>query len=108
MPGQAYHSLYWYIMVYAGIYKGSRERRWRRRRLSGQDVVLRGVESMSDQVHSTPCRRKVEVEYVREASQRRLASHTHKHDPETHGDHPRRLINQPKLTSKPYWARLKP
>ncbi len=44
---------------------------------------------------------------VKKASQRRLASHTHKHDPDIHGDQPRDLIFQPELTSKPYQARLK-
>jgi hypothetical protein len=47
------------------------------------------------------------VEFGREALQRRLASHTHKHDPDTQGDQPRMLIIQQELTSKPYWARLK-
>ena len=47
------------------------------------------------------------MKFVRESSQRRLASHTHIHDPDTHGDQSRSLIIQPELTSKPYWARLK-
>jgi hypothetical protein len=56
---------------------------------------------------TTPGWKKTEMKFVREASQRRLASHTHKHDPDTHGDQPQRLIIQPELTSKSYWARLK-
>jgi hypothetical protein len=40
------------------------------------------------------------MKFVREASQRRSASHTHKHDPDTHGDQSRSLIIQPELTSK--------
>jgi hypothetical protein len=47
------------------------------------------------------------VEFFKEASQRRLASHTKKHDLDTHGDQPRKLIIQSELTSKQYWARLK-
>ncbi len=39
------------------------------------------------------------MKFVREASQRRSASHTHKHDPDTHGDQTRNLIIQPELTS---------
>jgi hypothetical protein len=35
------------------------------------------------------------MKFVREASQRRSASHTHKHDPDTHGDQTRSLIIQP-------------
>ena len=40
------------------------------------------------------------MKFVREASQRRSAYHTHKHDPDTHGDQTRSLIIQPELTSK--------
>ncbi len=40
-----------------------------------------------------------------------MACHTHNHDSEsisdTHGDQPQRLMFQPALTSKLYWARLK-
>jgi hypothetical protein len=81
--------------------KTRRRRRWTR--LAAQDVELRGVESTRDQleVHS-PRKEKTEVKFVREASQRRLASHTHIYDRDTHGDQPRRLIIQPELTLKPY------
>jgi hypothetical protein len=40
------------------------------------------------------------VKIVKEASQRRFASHAHIHVPDSHGDQPRRLIIQPELTSK--------
>jgi hypothetical protein len=69
--------------------------------LAGRNVVLRGV------VYTRPTnsQRQVEerrVKFVREASQRRLASHARIHDPDTNGDQPRRLIMRPELTSKPY------
>jgi hypothetical protein len=45
------------------------------------------------------------MKFVREASQRRSASHTHIHGHSR--DQSRSLIIQPELTSEPYWARLK-